>query len=105
MKNISGFNLGDRIKMKSSSVCHLSDDVEGAEGTVIDFASEEKHFWLFHSDEDREKNIGRAIVKLDNGVRCGDFTSHREQEGCILAMKFYNAILLHKPVLGIEEII
>lgn len=105
MKNISGFNLGDRVKMKSSSVCHLFEDFEGVEGTVIGFASEEEHPWLFHQDEDKEKDIGRAIVKLDNGMRCGEFELHTEQEGCILAMKFYNAILLHKPILGIEEII
>ena len=83
MKNISGFNFGDRVKMRSSSVCHLAEDFEGVEGTVIGFASEEEHPWLFHRDEDKEKDIGRAIVKLDNGMRCGDFTSHLEQEGCI----------------------
>ena len=101
MKNTSGFQLGDRIKMKSSIAVHLADDIEGVAGTVIDFASREKYPWLLLNPE----QIGRAIVKLDNDIRCGEFATHPEQDGCVLAKEYENAILIGNDSLNISEII
>ena len=100
MKNTSGFNIGDRIKMKSSVALQLSIDIEGSYGTVIDIYSSEKYPWL------NELDGNKAIVRLDSGIRCGEFAKHSHAtEGCVCARLHYNAVLVGSPTLNIEEII
>lgn len=100
MKNTSGFNIGDRIKMKSSAALQLAIDIEGSYGTVIDICSSEKYPWL------NEPDGNKAIVKLDSGVRCGEFAKHSyATEGCVVAKLVYNAVFAGNSTLNIEEII
>lgn len=103
MENTSGFSLGQRVKLVKTPACALSDDLVGSLGTVIDFASREKYPWLYLL----EKDIGKAIVELDNGTRCGEFSEHREQRGCILARKSYNSepALDNELLINMEDII
>ena len=98
-RNISGFGIGDRVRMGTPNK-QLALEIDGTMGTVIGIASESYFSFL------GRQWFGQAVVKLDNGVRCGEFISHTEQEGCVLAKKDDNAMLVSRYInFGIEDLI
>lgn len=94
-QNISGFGIGDRIRLRVSS------SLDGAIGTVIGIASETNCSFIGRDF------YGYAVVKLDNGQRCGEFAFHEEQEGCVVAKQGDNAVLIARALqsFGIEDLI